>query len=333
VPDHTAKRYVIEVHTGVSAAEMAEAEKGTVRDGRLMHSMNSERSGVEIKTIRGDYRDADGNTRNRLRLWEKSDFVPHPDDIWQERLYAIQWITKDILGKGRQETFFAAVTADDLARERHVEAIVRENLARWQDEGLAPDMLIEPGEKTDEPIRTRGWTHWHHVFAPRQLHLATLVGQFGRNHPANYIGIANLLDRTSKLCRLDSFGGNVGREAKVQTTFYNQALNPLLNYAVRSSEYALPHMLIKTEGHELFCQSRIETLHAAEVATTSDVFVTDPPYADAVNYHEITEFFIAWLRRNPPPPFDRWTWDSRAISPSRARARPFAGTWWLPTQR
>jgi putative DNA methylase len=39
--------------------------------------------------------------------------------------------------------------------------------------------------------------------------------------------------------------------------------------------------------------------------------LTDPPYADAINYHEITEFFIAWLRKNPPPPFDRWTWDSR----------------------
>jgi adenine-specific DNA methylase len=30
-----------------------------------------------------------------------------------------------------------------------------------------------------------------------------------------------------------------------------------------------------------------------------------------VNYHEITEFFIAWLRKNPPTPFDQWTWDSR----------------------
>jgi putative DNA methylase len=30
-----------------------------------------------------------------------------------------------------------------------------------------------------------------------------------------------------------------------------------------------------------------------------------------VHYHEISEFFIAWLRKNPPPPFDEWTWDSR----------------------
>ena len=41
------------------------------------------------------------------------------------------------------------------------------------------------------------------------------------------------------------------------------------------------------------------------------MFITDPPYADAVNYHEITEYFIAWLRKNPPKPFDEWIWDSR----------------------
>ena len=30
--------------------------------------------------------------------------------------------------------------------------------------------------------------------------------------------------------------------------------------------------------------------------------ITDPPYADAIHYHEITEFFIAWLRKNPRLP-------------------------------
>jgi putative DNA methylase len=73
-----------------SRQEMAEAEQGTVRNGRLVHPMNPERSGVEIKIIRGDYRDANGVNHNRLRLWEKSDFVPRPEDVWQERLYAIQ---------------------------------------------------------------------------------------------------------------------------------------------------------------------------------------------------------------------------------------------------
>ena len=105
----------------------------------------------------------DGNNQNRLRVWEKSDFVPRADDIFQERLYCIQWIAKASLSKARQETYFAAVTEADLARERKVEGIVRENLARWQGIGLVPDMPIEPGEKTDEPIRTRGWTYWHHL--------------------------------------------------------------------------------------------------------------------------------------------------------------------------
>jgi putative DNA methylase len=40
-----------------------------------------------------------------------------------------------------------------------------------------------------------------------------------------------------------------------------------------------------------------------------DMFITDPPYADAILYHEITEYFIAWLSRSPPRP--EWTWDSR----------------------
>jgi putative DNA methylase len=30
-----------------------------------------------------------------------------------------------------------------------------------------------------------------------------------------------------------------------------------------------------------------------------------------VNYEEILEFFIAWLRKNPPPEFAGWVWDSR----------------------
>jgi putative DNA methylase len=50
---------------------------------------------------------------------------------------------------------------------------------------------------------------------------------------------------------------------------------------------------------------------ASNVTRCNDIYITDPPYADAINYHEITEFFIAWLRKNPPAPFDQWTWDSR----------------------
>ncbi|MEW6713383.1 MAG: DNA methylase, partial [Candidatus Riflebacteria bacterium] len=50
---------------------------------------------------------------------------------------------------------------------------------------------------------------------------------------------------------------------------------------------------------------------AAELNETNDIFITDPPYGDAVKYEEITEFFIAWLRKKPPEEFAQWIWDSR----------------------
>ncbi len=177
VPDAAAKRYRIEIQSGVSAGELEAATKGTMLDGRLVHPMNPERTGVELQVIRGDSKDVNTISRNQLRLWEKSDFIPRPNDIFQERLYCIQWITKSTLTKGRQETFFAAPGAEDLARERNVESIVAETLTRWQDSGLVPDMLIEPGVKTDEPIRTRGWTYWHHLFCARQLLYLSLLRQ------------------------------------------------------------------------------------------------------------------------------------------------------------
>jgi len=55
----------------------------------------------------------------------------------------------------------------------------------------------------------------------------------------------------------------------------------------------------------VFCQSANDTEHE------SDIYVTDPPYGDAVKYEEILEFFIAWLRKNLPPEFADWVWDSR----------------------
>jgi adenine-specific DNA methylase len=119
-----------------------------------------------------------------------------------------------------------------------------------------------------------------------------------------------MLNITSKLCRIDSTAEQ-GGAVKFAQVFYNQALNTLLNYGVRGSLSVLksgslhpPHF--QTSGHAV-----VATNEAKNVAVNTDIYITDPPYADAVNYEEITEFFIAWLRHNPPAPFDKWTWDSR----------------------
>lgn len=56
---------------------------------------------------------------------------------------------------------------------------------------------------------------------------------------------------------------------------------------------------------------RIHSHPACEITQPVDIFITDPPYGDAVKYEEILEFFIAWLRKKPPAEFAHWTWDSR----------------------
>jgi adenine-specific DNA methylase len=65
------------------------------------------------------------------------------------------------------------------------------------------------------------------------------------------------------------------------------------------------------------------TAAAADLEVALDIGITDPPYADAVAYDEITEYFIAWLRKKPPAPFRDWIWDSRRDLAIRGRGEGF----------
>jgi putative DNA methylase len=313
VPDYANCRFDIQVLTGVSIAEMKTAEQGTVRDGNLVYELDGKTYLTPIKTLRGDYRDPDGNLANHLRQWKKHDFKSRRDDIIQERLYCIQWITHEALGQSRKDTFFASVTSGDLERERKVEAIVAENLTRWQEDGLAPDMAIEiggpPRYQGRELIIARGWTHWHHLFTPRELLSLSKLRLNGISSPYAALFLPKTLDNSSKLARWYIRGNSIGGSDFVVGVFYNQALNTLLNYANRSvfdQQY-----YFETSHCEMVSTSEVRACQASQIREDQDLFITDPPYADAVMYHEITEYFIAWLRKNPPPPFDQWTWDSR----------------------
>ena len=313
IPDHVNKRFDIQVVSGVNKKELMAADKGTVQDGALVYDLEGKTYRTPIRTLRGDYRDAEGNICNRLRRWEKNDFKPRSEDIFQERLYAIQWIRKETLAKPRQDTFFSSITERDLDRQRKVESIVAKNLTHWQEEGLVPDMEIEPGDKTDEPIRTRGWTYWHHLFSPRHLlAMELMLANLRRSgDPVAAIELAKRLDNASKLTRMDASGGNIGREPKMTNVFSNQALNTLFSWAERSVGSLINVNAIGSRISEINSRSTVEAHSSNQVRQPCDLFVTDPPYADAVHYHEITEFFIAWLRKDPPAPFDKWIWDSR----------------------
>lgn len=316
IPNGEQKRFDIEIISGATAEEMKSAAAGTLQGGNLVYDLDGKTYRIPIKTIRGDYRTEDGVNKNRLRLWEKQDFKPHGNDVFQERLYCIQWITKETLEEFRQETYFDSATEEDLERDRKVEFIVESNLANWQEEGLVPDMAIEPGAKTDEPIRTRGWQCWHQLFSPRQLLLLSILARLSKKFSELLIDFCKVLDYSSKLCQWTP--GSPGRPGvavtgdKVAHVFYNQALNTFFSYAERSA-YEISAYISRYErrSHPMSGNFLTQSINAQELENDCDFWITDPPYADAVSYEEITEFFIAWLRKNPPAPFDQWTWDSR----------------------
>jgi hypothetical protein len=62
---------------------------------------------------------------------------------------------------------------------------------------------------------------------------------------------------------------------------------------------------------------------ARDVRETSDLWITDPPYADAVNYHELGEFFLAWYEKQLATAFPTWTADARAELAVRGEGEDF----------
>lgn len=316
VQANSTKSFDIQIVTAATDADIATAQLGTVRSGDLVYTLDGVEHRVSVKALRGDRR-TEGGTRNDLRQWAPIDFRPREGDLFQERIYCIQWTRRN----NPRDIFYTAFRKEDAAREEKVEQLVHQHLSAWQAAGLVPDMRIEPGEKTDEPIRTRGWTHWHQLFPPRHILYWALIQQaVGGLHTdfekAAFLTIStNALDRSSKLGQWRvGFGGGPGvapSSDRVEHVFYNQALNVFSNYGVRLFSALAPVLREIPGAAPVQATSTVSTRAAADIQIENDIFITDPPYADAVHYHEITEFFIAWLRKNPPSPFSQWTWDSR----------------------
>jgi len=215
---------------------------------------------------------------------------------------------------------FRSVGELDMKREHIAEKFVSENLIEWQKKGWIPDMRIESGYNTDQPIRERGWTHWHHLFPARHLVLLGLMRKHGVD--ANSLTMfSRILNYAGKLCIWSTSKPGTGKPGEGGRTgggsdnpvnvFYNQALNTLLNYGCRGSFPLLEMFDLNFVVSPCSGTMKVACHPASELTAKPDIFLTDPPYGDAVKYEEILEFFIAWLRKNPPPEFADWVWDSR----------------------
>lgn len=348
-PDHDNKRYLIEIITNADAQTFKKAKEGTVKGGSLVCPETGNET--PISTIRGD-RKVDGKTQFGLRQWEKDDLVPRPEDTFQERLYCIRyietyytvkkafssdgrsWRKGEELGKNeaenlkgfdelldnktlKQETrrHYSEPDEADLQHEEKVLHLLLERFAEWQKKGFIPSKKIARGYNTEQPIRERGWTHWHHLFNPRQLLSIGLISSisdlFDKLEWSAVRTAVNIsLDNYSKLC-----GWNTHKSkgpGSPNHVFTNQALNTQIISGCRGFRglEAYFRNASRARFYEA-AESKVDTSDARVINTPSDIWITDPPYADAVNYHELGDFFLSWFEQQIPRHFPEWYTESK----------------------
>ena len=309
-PEPAARRFAIDIRSGVDREALAAARSaGTVHASRLdcPHCGAS----TPMAAVRGDQRG--GGRGHGLRRWENDDLAPRPGDVFQERLYSVRWRAPG----DESPAEYRAVGAADLEREARALALLRERFPAWQARGCVPSRAIAPGDETTRLMRERGWTHWHHLFTPRQLLVHGLLAETAASRlsaearAACLLGLGRVADWDSRLSRWWTDNAH----EKVIQVFSNQALNTLMTFGGRGMRalgdswfLAPPNTSIRTAG-------KVRAVDARSVAEMVDVWITDPPYADAINYHELSEFFLAWYEKPLADLFpDGYTDSRRALA-------------------
>jgi putative DNA methylase len=196
----------------------------------------------------------------------------------------------------------------------------------WQTFGWIPCWRIEPGAKTEEPIRTRGWTFWHHLFNPRQLLLA---GAYSKKisvanidaQPALTLLLGILVECNSKLNVWNAGAG--GGAGSTQRMFLQKGYAVLYNYASRSFISLKKKLNPEYQSKKLGTNKQILLRDARAVDQECYLWITDPPYADAVNYEELSEVFLAWYSPHLKAAFPDWYTDSKRTSAVKGSDAPF----------
>lgn len=314
IPDERRKSFNFEILENASDIEMGLARKGTIDDSELIcphcFSTQREKARTPIRVIRGDRRGTFGENKSLLRGWENNDVAPRENDIFGERLYCIRWVDSwmDSDGKEKRKRYYRSPTIKDLEREAKVLDLLKERFDDWQKHGYIPSRKIEPGDETSRLGRERGWTYWHHLFTPRQLLINGLFSSLVKSVP-HVLLLGRMVNANSRLSRWKpSNGGGIGGGVDV---FSNQALNTLFNFSCRPVS-VLSTLLFDGKGENKFLQpGKVETCDARDVKTFNDIWITDPPYADAINYAELSEFFLAWYDHALRRLFPDWYADSK----------------------
>jgi len=325
--DDGANGFNIEIVQGATKDEIKEAElMVTIKSGNL-HCPHCNKT-TPVAVLRKDRKDSNGDTVYGLRKWGKDEFVPNTNDVFQERLYCIRYVKQRFDEKGdiKTERYYTAPNIDDLNRERQVQEILSERFLEWQNKGYIPSTIIEKGDETSRLQRERGWEYWHQLFNPRQLLIIGLFvkeiveGNYNRLQRATgLLGINKFVNFNSKL----SMWVNGAGVEKVVHVFTNQALNTFYNYGTRPMIDLKNLWNITLNAFFPLGETKVDLSDAREISTMSDIWITDPPYADAVNYHELTEFFLSWDKLLLQKEFKDWYTDSKRILAVKGRGKTF----------
>lgn len=327
VPDWNHKTFALEISQGVTGDRLENArQNGTWNDGLKSPVDRSgswidpkSRQVISVEQLRGSA---------GWRRWEKTDLVPQPADVLQERLYCIRW-TNPVTG----ERVFSAPTQADLLREKRVLELLQERLESWWGNGYIPSRAMELGVAINRPTNARGWTYWHHLFNPRQLLLGGCLAEIAELLGCTQVAKVALLLATGRVAdwnsRLSRWHPNSANE-KGEQTFYNPSLNtPPHNYGCRTSlslGTTIMSDIASTPFSSVMENSRrqgVSLLDARDVETINDLWITDPGYADTVVYEELSEFFLAWYEGRIGECFPNWYSDSKRANAASGTGESF----------
>jgi len=201
-----------------------------------------------------------------------------------------------------------------------------ENLESWQSKGIIPSDMIEHGYSTYDLVFTRGWQYWHQLFNPRQLLVHGLFSMYSGEIALNQmeitnaiLGINKLSNWNSKLSQWLSDGSN----EKGAQTFYNQAFNTMFNYLSRTVLSLQTTWFFNINNSETNTAKEVSVIDARDLNANNDIWMTDPPYADAVYYHELSEFFLAWDKELLKKAFPDWYTDSKRVLAVKGTGQTF----------
>jgi adenine-specific DNA methylase len=316
--DNINERFFINIIQNANKNQREKSKKSSTIDNNKIYCPHCETK-TPITSIRNDKKTKDG-TIFGLNTWGKNKFQYGDEDVYKERLYAIKYID------GNGNRYYSSPTQHELKQEEKVIDLLSERFNEWQKNGYIPSGRIEKGYNTDQIMREKGWEYWHQLFNPRQLLTNGLLMKYSdkfsqtkKEKVIQLLGGNKCLDWNSKLSMWDSYKGC----EIVKNTFSNQSLNTLFNYGTRSLFLLSNSWFYNINNYDFKNKSKVCPIDARQINKNQDVWFTDPPYADAVNYHELSEFFLSLDQNFLKDIFPEWYTDSKRVLAVKGTGQSF----------